>query len=254
MYPLPANVPTTQEIFDKSIAIATEKGVPREAFIALLIAESGYKFDKLARWNRYTAEAESAIAREDWSTLQHWLDVIASFNSDDISFGPAHQAYRWSREYDNASHPAFRHDLNRIMTFRKLYIENPEHAVGTAATLLKHYLDRFGDSLEALCRYNSPNTASANNPNRGNYERALALAPQRIAELSTAPEPEPEVPMPEYQFGFKELADRLGREMVGEPLSDEEYFTDDISIQFTERGIMLYSTTANRPYFFAAAR
>jgi hypothetical protein len=251
MYLLPDRVPPTKEIFDRAVDIAREKGIDPVTFIALLIAESGYNFDKLARWRQYTAQAEDAIAREDWGTLENTLNLIAAQNSDDISFGPAHQAYRWSREYDVGTHPAFRYDLGRIMAFRKLYIENPDHALRVAATTLQYYLDRHGDALEALCRYNRPSVAGINNPNRGNYVNALALAPQRIAELTT---PEPEEPMPEYQFGFKDLADRLGRETVGDPLTDEQYFTDDVSLQFTERGMMVYSKTANKPYFFEAAR
>lgn len=251
MYALPSHVPTTEEIFKQAKITAFSFGIPLETFIALLIAESGYNFDKLARWRNWTSIAETAIENRDWMALQNVVNNIASFNSDDISFGPAHQAYRWSKEYDPSNNHAFRYDLTKIMAFRALYIENPEHALTRAATLLSSYLAMYFDPLEALCRYNSPNTQGINNPNRDNYERALELAPRRIAELTT---PEPEEPMPEYHFGFEDLADRLGREVVGEPLSDETYISPDVSIQFTENGIMMYSKQANKSHFFGAAR
>lgn len=254
VYPLPEYFPQTQQTFDEAKNAAAALGIDLTTAIALLIAESGYDFNKLERWNRWTAQAVAAINAQDWSALQGIVNQIQSLNSDDISFGPAHQAYRWSPEYDNAHHPTFRYDLNKIMAFRKLYIEDYGHALRIAYTQLKHYLDIYGDPLEALCRYNRPSVSAANNQNRGNYANALSLAPQRIAELSSQPE-EPEEPdVPEYHFGFKDLYDQLGHDVVGAPLTDEEYISENVSMQFTENGFMMYSKLANKPYFFEAAR
>ena len=56
--------------------------------------------------------------------------------------------------------------------------------------------------------------------------------------------------MPEYRFGFKDLADRLGGHVVGAPTTEEHPFTpDDLTVQYTERGLMLYHKPTNRPYF-----
>lgn len=58
--------------------------------------------------------------------------------------------------------------------------------------------------------------------------------------------------MAEFRYGFKDLAERLGREVVGEPLMDEQYIGDAFSVQFTTRGVMIYHKAANRAHFFAA--
>lgn len=43
--------------------------------------------------------------------------------------------------------------------------------------------------------------------------------------------------MPEFQFGFKELAERLGAAVVGEPLTEEF----GVTFQVTTRGLMIYT-------------
>lgn len=44
--------------------------------------------------------------------------------------------------------------------------------------------------------------------------------------------------MPVYALGFKELADNLGKDVVGEPLSDEQ---KALTVQATTQGYMLYA-------------
>jgi hypothetical protein len=55
----------------------------------------------------------------------------------------------------------------------------------------------------------------------------------------------------EYVLGFRDLAERLGPAVVGEPLEDEAHVTPWLAVQFTSRGIMLYSARANRAGFLA---
>ncbi len=52
--------------------------------------------------------------------------------------------------------------------------------------------------------------------------------------------------MPEFQFGFKDLADKLGADKVGEPIEEEHYFPDGLtSLQQTTKGLMVYSREGN---------
>lgn len=60
------------------------------------------------------------------------------------------------------------------------------------------------------------------------------------------------VPQHEYHFGFKDIADRLGADVVGKPLTEEKQLT--ATVQFTEKGMMLYDQESNTPYFFPAVR
>jgi hypothetical protein len=58
--------------------------------------------------------------------------------------------------------------------------------------------------------------------------------------------------MPEYQLGMKAKAEELGRAVVGEPLEDEAYVAPNYALQFTTRGVLVYSKRANRVHFLAA--
>jgi hypothetical protein len=64
-------------------------------------------------------------------------------------------------------------------------------------------------------------------------------------------QPDQEAPVPEYQFGFKALADELGEDVVGAPLAGEEP-PDAFTFQMTEKGLMVYSKTANSSHFLPA--
>jgi len=56
--------------------------------------------------------------------------------------------------------------------------------------------------------------------------------------------------MAEFLFGFKDLADRLGAGVVGDPIEDEHYFPDGkTSLQQTTRGLMVYSKEGNQAGF-----
>lgn len=78
--------------------------------------------------------------------------------------------------------------------------------------------------------------------------------PQVESSVEPTPPTEQEPPMPEspeYQFGFKDEADRLGADVVGEPLAGEEP-PDAFTFQMTSKGLMIYSKTANVSHFIAA--
>jgi hypothetical protein len=63
-----------------------------------------------------------------------------------------------------------------------------------------------------------------------------------------------EQPMPEYQFhfGFAAKAEELGHDVVGDPVEDENYISQNYSLQMSEKGVMIYSKTANRVHFLKA--
>lgn len=117
------------------------------------------------------------------------------------------------------------------------------------------------EDLRLLCLYNKPNVDPLQNPNRANYERSLVEADRILAELEPAPAPQPaptptpEVPMPSFNFGFKDIADALGPDVVGSPITDEQPFNPaELTVQYTNRGVMLYHKPSNTPLFFEAQR
>ncbi len=60
--------------------------------------------------------------------------------------------------------------------------------------------------------------------------------------------------MSEFVLGFKALADRLGRDVVGDPVEDETYWPDgEHSLQITTTGLMIYSKVGNTAHFIPAA-
>ena len=74
--------------------------------------------------------------------------------------------------------------------------------------------------------------------------------PEPIDAAPAPPASTPGVPMPEYRFGFKDLADAFGAGVVGQPIADEQPLRpEEITVQFTERGLMLYHQPSNRKWF-----
>ncbi len=54
----------------------------------------------------------------------------------------------------------------------------------------------------------------------------------------------------EFIFGFKDLAERLSPDVVGDPVEDEGYFPDGShSLQVTTKGVMIYSKEGNQSGF-----
>lgn len=188
---LPDRIPTAEEIQAAALTVADEHNLPRELMLTLCLGESGLGLQSFERWHRWTLEAQHAIQNHDRQTLTNILQRCAAAGdqgqgTDDISFGAAHQTWRWSPEYNGQ-----RYDLDSILAFRARYIEDHWHALRIAAKNVGQKWAIYGDVIEACCRYNSPNLPGIQNPNRPNYLRAQAEAQKRLASI---PDPIPEVP------------------------------------------------------------
>lgn len=177
-FPLPSRIPTPQEITDGDMVTADELGLPRDMRLALSLAECGFGLQSFERWHRWTTEAKTYIEQQNRAGLQDILSRCAAAGTHDISFGPDHQTWRWSPEFNGQPY-----DLDSILLFRKRYIEDHMHALRTGAKNLSGKWAQYQpDKIEALCRYNSPNQPAATNPNRSNYERSLVEAQRRLGE------------------------------------------------------------------------
>lgn len=166
--------------------VAAEYGLPKVLFRALLIAESNRKhFD---RWHRWTQEALGYIETENRDGLQDIINRCKALGTHDISFGPAHQTFRWSPEFASGEWGTDPYDLDSLLWFRAKYIEDHGHALRVAAANIAPKWKQFGpDMLETLNRYNKPSIPGSQNPNSANYKRALDIA---IGEVGQ-PTPEP---------------------------------------------------------------
>ena len=185
-FPLPTWTPAYQDIFDGSIVVADEEGLPRDLMLGLCYAESGDGLQSFDRWHRWTIEAMGYIAAQDRAGLQAILARCAAIPTNDISFGPCHQTWRWSPEFTGDPY-----DLESILQFRKKYIEDHGHALRVAAGQISPFWARYGpDKTETLSRYNKPDgTASASVRQR--YANMLELARQQLGMSDPQPEPEP---------------------------------------------------------------
>jgi len=84
-----------------------------------------------------------------------------------------------------------------------------------------------------------------------------------LSKAATKQEAEPWIPegeeptgggqMPEFRWGFKILADKLGASVVGAPITEEDYDSHSDSRQYTTKGKMEWSKNANVCFFFPAA-
>ncbi len=143
-FPIPVDdagqewAPSKQDIIDGAIAVADEAGLPRDLMLALCLAESGEGLQSLERWYLYTVAANAAIVHRDRAALQGILDRIAAAGTNDISFGPCHQTWRWSPEYNGQPY-----DLQSILEFRKLYIQDHGHALRVARDQIKNIYDNY---------------------------------------------------------------------------------------------------------------
>jgi hypothetical protein len=136
-------------------AAAEQHGFDAEGFLGGLIAESG--LDELSK-------------RE-----KNWPDV---------SYGLAHPAVKWMGQevvmlQRAADGTVLDTPQNRLIA--RDYMWDAARAIQYAAPRYKALLDRWGDPLEAWCRYNKPNIPGVENPNRANYERGLAKAKEYAA-------------------------------------------------------------------------
>ena len=147
---------------------ADRNGLPIELLVALAIAESELRV-QAERWGRHTARARAALAAEDHDALRGVVEQVERETPGDISFGLFQQTVRWADEGDHSS------SLENIFLIRDLYYD-PAHATAVAGRKLGAFWRKFGDPLEALCRYNKPALAGADNPHRARHQESLERA------------------------------------------------------------------------------
>jgi hypothetical protein len=149
----------------------------------------------------------------------------------DVSFGLGQQTVRYAPVGDQSPRP------DNIDFVRRFYFV-ARNAIREAAHQLAAYWARFRELpdewryYEAASRYNGGgNMAFKDNPNRANIARGWKESAQYLVQ---------EVPMAEFQAGFLELANVLGRDVVGDPLADE-YVSGPTTRQPTTRGEMIWT-------------
>jgi hypothetical protein len=160
--------------------LADARDIPAELLVAQAIAESGLN-ESAERWAyqrddgnyvNLTSQAQAAIAAEDWDALQHILDVINSYGSKDISFGPGQQTVAFASVGDQSQ------SLDNVLAVRDQFLTDPAFALQTMADQLAVYWHDYGDGSEAMGRYNWPARGLSGNPNaahiRDSWQRAQA--------------------------------------------------------------------------------
>lgn len=165
--------PTRDDAIRAALGAADDAGIPRLLMLALGIAESN--LNPLAeRWGsaQNTPSAKEALAAGDLQRLAE----IREQAGNDVSFGAWQQTWRWSAEFDGTQ------EIAKILAMREKYFD-PTHAAAVAAARIAPYWHRYGDPLEALCRYNKPAVPSEENPNRPNCQRGLNEAEALLATL-----------------------------------------------------------------------
>ena len=165
---------TPDQIVKQAITQAGKGKIPPKLLLALLFAESGLKWDstrfayrKDGKTTNLSVQAVNAINDKNYDLLNRIIQEINENESTDISFGVGQQTVRWADEGDHVQ------TVENVMKLRDLYLDVP-HAIATASKKIKTYYDKYGDELEALCRYNKPKLAGKDNPvARAHYEKAL---------------------------------------------------------------------------------
>lgn len=238
--------PSYLEIFAAIESKAKELGVPRIAAYALAEAESSLL-------ENFEAGKPPNIVRplNENQYAAYWPDV---------SGGPFHQTVRWASEYTAAGGGSSFPGIAKCKEILAKYQYDPNHAADVALRQLAGYLTSksgqvgrpvaalsFDELAWALDRYNKPN-AEPTPGVKERYRKSLTKAIDFVNYLDTGED------MPEFQFGFKALADSLGADVVGEPVTDEQYIGDAYSVQFTTTGKMEYTKEGNQAYFFEAVR
>jgi hypothetical protein len=164
----------------------------------------------------------------------------------DVSYSVWQQTVKYAADYglgDGANTPT-----NRALV-RQVLSSDLARAADIAARQLGHWWAQEGDPIRALCRYNRPGGDPATNPNRANYERGWAASSRYVSQEDGMPEHS-------FQYGFADLAEALGADVVGEPTTDEFPLGDGAesgqgaTMQVTTRGAMLYAS-GGPPVFLA---
>lgn len=174
-FPLPVWTPAYIDIFDGARIVADEAGLPQDLMLGLCYAECGDALQSFDRWHRWTTEALVYIERQDRNGLEGILQRCAAIPTNDISFGPCHQTWRWSPEYNGNPY-----DLQAILEFRVKYIQDHGHALRVARDQIARLWATHGpDKVETLCRYNKPD-GTASGAVRQRYANMLVLAAQQL--------------------------------------------------------------------------
>lgn len=187
-WPVEPQERSKDDVITEAINTAETLRIPARVLLALLIAESGLRWNSSrfayrnedGSYTNLTAEANDAIAKRDVSKLQSILTRLHEHGSDDISFGVGQQTVRWATEGDHSK------SIDNVLLIRSLYFDI-RHAVAVAGGKIAGYWNTYRDDLEALCRYNKPTIPGVNNSNRKNYERGLKEADAILAERNEAP-------------------------------------------------------------------
>jgi hypothetical protein len=202
-FPLPVDdagnewAPSYQDIVDAVPTVAQESNLRKSLLGGLFFAESGLELHSFERWSIWTDEAKGYIASRNKAGLQNILDRCAAANdgtgTNDISFGPGHQAYYWWEGYKGNRGPGdpYRYDVDEILLMRKQLIQDHGYAMRLAAKQLKAYADKYGQATnEALYHYNKPD-GSASDGVKANYDRGRTKALSIWPDDVVVPNPPP---------------------------------------------------------------
>lgn len=166
----------------------------------------------------------------------------------DRSGGLVHQSVCWV-PYSTASEipgwdfggrktgPWPSHDRNYRALLR--YFHSAENALADAGPRIDALVDRWGDPLEALCRWNKNSIPGAQNPNRRNFARGL----EEAEEYTHDTDPEEERPMA-LNVGYGAL--QKMKENDDHPIRDSEFHrNEDGSIFEKAYGAKAYYHSSN---------
>lgn len=192
---------------------ATRQGLPPRLPLACVIAESALN-QYAERWGNMTTMAKEAIAERDRARLQTVLSTLKTAGlSDDISFGLAQLAWRFTPEPDD-------YGVENLLHIRALNFD-PDYCLPLMGSRLRTALTKFcpppkratdEECLQALYYYNWPagNGQPYSPAHEANYKRGLEEA-KRI--LGAAQESGSKV----LAFGRSQIGKRYAGPIVGEP-------------------------------------
>jgi hypothetical protein len=167
------------------------------------------------------------------SNLREWAARERTW--PDVSYGLWQPAVKWlGREVDGleraADGTALDTPQNRLVA--KTYFWDAARSTQYVAPRYAALLKRWGDPLEAWCRWNKPSIPGADNPHRANYIRGLTEAERY------------RVTMPDYSIGPGVLA---AIQAAGdEARSDEAYVREGISETYGRDALYVYIAQDNR--------
>ncbi|MGH2362428.1 MAG: hypothetical protein ACRDGM_18040 [bacterium] len=242
--PPPRTAPTRADVIAASNAAADSFNIPRLLMLACGIAESGLNYDA-ERWGDKSRFAKASIASGDLAGLQTIMDDLAARNlQNDISFGAWQQSWR----YVAASESDGRYTMSNILSIRNLYFGLTRAAAYAAHQLLARLTtaqtlepssDQQRHIVMALNLYNWP--AGQGKPKNAKVLINYAVGIEEAKKILATDAPPVGGNMPKFVLGFKDVADRFGHDVVGDPVADEENFNPaDWRVQRTTKGLLLW--------------